>query len=317
MADEKNNLKLYYNETDITKKIDIQECVMKDVSGGENDCLNLLVDNAAQWLKWGVQKNDRIRVTRSGYDTRTLYVNTIAPEDGSMRIYATGSKCALFEQKRISYENTTLAGIMAGCAGEGGMGFKLFGLNEQIFYEYMLRDRKKATEFLNTLMEREGAVLKSMNGCFTGIGISYAQDILCRHRIKIGGGMEINGGIETAEYIDKRDQAWSSVTIETPFGTGQAIDTSGKGQAKTMTDLTVDNDGQAKRWARGLLLSHNRKNETLSFETDFDPGLTAMVRVDVDSTTAAAGEWLVDSVEQDMKQGRTKAKLYRCIRGIV
>lgn len=316
MADEKKNLKLYYNGTEIAKSIDIQECVVRDVSGGECDCLNLLVDHAEKWLKWGVKKNDTIRIKRSGYDSGKLYVNTVAPEDGSIRIYATGTKCALFEPKRMSYENKTLANIMNGCAGEGSMGFRLYGLNPQILYEYLLRENKRAPEFLNSLLEREGAVLKSMAGRFTGIGITYAQEILCRHKLKIKDDMSIGDDAGTAEYIDRRDQAWSSLTIETPFGKGQAVDTRGKGQPKTMTDVPVDNDGQAKRWAIGTLLSHNRQNETLEIDISFDPGYTAMVRIDVNSKTDAAGKWLVDSVEQDLAMGRTKAKLLRCITSV-
>lgn len=311
MADAQNNLRLFYNDTDITDSIDILECVTKDVSGKESDCMNLLVDHADRWFKWGVEKNDKIRATRSGYDTKNLFLNTIAPEDGAFRIYATAAKCAPFEPEWISYENMTLAGIMAGCAAEGGMGFNLHGINPQILYEYLWRKNQRATEFLDQLLNREGAVLKCLNGCFTAIGIGYAQEILCYHSMKIGSGME------NAEYIDRRDQAWSSVTIDSPFGKGKAIDVRGKGQAKTFTDICVDSDGQAKRWARGILLCHNRQNEILNVELDFNPGYTAMVRIDVDSATAAAGNWIVDRVEHDLLVGRTKAKLLRCVTSII
>ena len=310
MADAQKNLKLIYNETDITDSVDILECVVNDVSGKESDCLNLLVDHAEQWLQWGVEKNDRLRVMRSGYDTKTLYLNTIAPDGGAYRIYATGSKCAPFEPEWSSYSNMTLSQIMAGCAAEGGMGFNLHGISRDILYEYLLRENRRAPEFLEELLHREGAILKCLNGCFTAIGISYAQGIECVQVMKIGPGME------EAEYINRPDQLWSSVTIDTPFGKGQAIDRRGKGKARTFTDISVDNDGQAKRWARGILMCHNRECEMLNVEMDFNAGYTAMVRIDVESKTAAAGHWIIDRVEHDLLLGKTRAKLLRCIDSI-
>ena len=119
MANEvQKDLKLYYNGKDITKDVDILECVVRDVSGRESDCLNLLVDHADKWFKWGVEKNDVLRVTRAKYDSKALYLNTIVPEEGAFRIFATGTKCTPFPAKWESYEKKTLAAIMGTCAGE-------------------------------------------------------------------------------------------------------------------------------------------------------------------------------------------------------
>ncbi len=70
-------LKLYYEDSDITNDVDIMECVCRDVSGGRSDCLTLKMDHADKWLRWSPQKNDRLRVVRNGYDSKTMYLNTI------------------------------------------------------------------------------------------------------------------------------------------------------------------------------------------------------------------------------------------------
>ena len=307
MADVQRDVTLFYKGEDITDSVDIIECVCRDVSGGESDCLNLKVDHADRWFRWGTQKNDTIRVTRSGYDTKTLYLNTIIPEDGAYRIYATGAKSVPFPARWQSFEKKTLSAIMGLCAGECGMGARQFGMSGGIMYEYLLRNNMSAPAFLEQLLSREGAVLKSLDGSYTAIGIPYAQGIAPKHV------MELEDEQMDSEDIDRRDLSWSSVQIRTMFGSGTARDSSTSGQGRVITDITVDNDAQAYRWAKGILLTHNRQSEILNIEMDFNPGYTAMVRVDVKSRTDANGRWIVDTVEQNLLDGRTKAKMLRCV----
>ena len=47
-------------------------------------------------------------------------------------------------------------------------------------------------------------------------------------------------------------------------------------------------------------------------QNDFNPGLTALSRVDVTGDTDASGQWLVDEVEHDMKNLTTTATMRRC-----
>lgn len=304
------DIALIYRGVDITEDVDIIECICRDVSGGESDCLNLKVDHADKWFRWEPEKNDTIRVLRSGYDSKNLYLNTVMPEDGAYRIYATGTKCVPFPARWQSFENKSLSAIMSLCAAECGMGAKLYGVNGGTQYEYMLRDNLSAPVFLQQLANREGAVLKSLDGNFTAIGVQYAQGLSAMHE------MELESDQLDSEYIDRRNLAWSSVQIKTMFGSGTARDSGAGGQSRMITDINVDNDAMAYRWAKGILLMHNRQSEILNIEMDFNPGYTAMVRVNVKSSTAANGEWMIDSVEQNLLDGRTRARMCRCIQTI-
>ena len=71
---------LIYQGVDITQDVDMVECVHTDVSGGACDCLSIKLDHAEKWFGWGPEKNDTIQILRNGYDTGTLYLNTVAPE---------------------------------------------------------------------------------------------------------------------------------------------------------------------------------------------------------------------------------------------
>lgn len=302
----KSGVTLYYEGVDISNDVDILECIHKDVSCGARDCLNLKVDHAEKWLVWGPQKNDTIRITRSGYDTKTLYLNTVIPEDGAYRILATGAKAVPFTSKWQSFEGETYSSIMAICASECDMGAKQYGISNP-FYEYMLRENLSAPVFMERLANLEGAVLKSLGGDYVSIGVNYAQGLTATHEI------ELEKGQMSSKYIDRRDLSWSSVRIDTPFGSGLAMDVSATGQNLVITDLAVDNDAQAKRWARGLLLMHNRQSETLEISMDFNAGYTSMLPVNVISSTDANGNWIIHETEQDLLNGKTKAKLLRCI----
>lgn len=66
----------------------------------------------------------------------------------------------------------------------------------------------------------------------------------------------------------------------------------------------------------GLLMKHNRQTESLHIKTQLDTGMTAMVKVNIESETEAAGEWLVEEAVHDLKNNKTSMTLYRCRNGI-
>ena len=309
MAETQRDVTLYYNGQDITDSVDIIECALTDVSGGESDCLNLKLDHADEWFRWGPKKNDTLRVTRGGYDSKTLYLHTVAPQEGAYRIYATGGKCAAHPARWQTFENIGFEAIMRLCAGECSMGARAYGVNAP-YYRYLLREGRSAPDFLSQLAGREGAVLKALDGDFVAIGIDYAQGLPAMHE------MELESDQLDSQYIDRRDLKWESLTIKTPFGEAAARDAGANGQGRTITDLAVEDNAMAYRWARGMLLSHNRLAEILNIEMDFNPGYTAMARINVKSRTDAKGAWIIDRVEQNLLDGRTKARMLRCLTGI-
>lgn len=62
---------------------------------------------------------------------------------------------------------------------------------------------------------------------------------------------------------------------------------------------------------------HNRRAETLSIESEFNAGFTAMARIDIESGTDMRGEWMVDEVEHDFINRKSRAWLYRCSKTVV
>lgn len=186
------------------------------------------------------------------------------------------------------------------------MGATQYGAAGNTYYAYLLRREETPPAFLERICGLEGAVLKALSGNFTAIDVMTAQALPAMHE------MELKADQMDSRYIDRRDTLWKSVKIVSPFGTGSARDADAEGAEKIFYHIAVDDDAQARRWARGLLLMHNRQAESLEIEMDFNPGYTAMVRVDVSGKTDAAGEWIIDRAQQDFINGRTRARLLRC-----
>jgi len=305
-------MRLYYEGTDITEDVDIVSAIHRDVSDGRCDCLELTLDHAAAWYRWGPKQDDTIQLTDGAYSTGTLYLNTVVPEGDSYRILATASKGKASRKAWESYANKTLEEVMNVCAAQSGMESRLYGVERGLVYPYLLRQNEGCAAFLSRVMHMEGAVLKTLSGRYTGIGIEAAQDIAANATI------ELSAKQAGVTYARRGNTKYASVTVRTPYASASAYDESAmQGGDMVICDLPAMDNATAGRWARGLLLIHNRSAEILTIESEFNVGFTAMARIDIDSATDTAGEWMVDEVEHDFTNRRSRAKLLKCIRTVV
>jgi len=299
---------LYYEGTDITGEADIKKCVYTDVSGGRRDLIDIEFEQSNKWFGWKPERDDTIRIVRGNFDTGILYVNTVLPEQGRYRIIATGAKSAARRAATASYENKTLGAIMRTCAGECGMDQGLYGIGAANIYPYIVRENEACTAFLDRLLIMEGGRLKCMNGKLRGIGIEYAQSQTATQCIKL------DSTDFQAIYQRRNDMKCSGITVMSPFAKASAYDSSADSDNHpVITTLPAMDGAQAGRWARGLLLYHNRQAEELNISMEFNAGLTALARIDIESNTDADGEWVVDEVEHDLIGLTSKTRLMRSI----
>lgn len=304
-------MQLFYEGTDITRDVDVVKCVHRDVSGGRCDSIEIELENAAAWYRWQPQRDDILEVQMDGYSTGMLFLNTVLPAAGKYRIIATSLPSAARRKAYAAYEGLRIADIIASCAAECGMDSALFGIDGDITYPYLMRQKEGAPAFLSRILQYEGAVLKTLNGRLVAISIEYAQAMEAAQTI------EISANQTDAQYLRRDDIKLASVSIKTPYANGGAEDAAAPyGQHEIYTDHPAVDAIQAARWARGLLLCHNRVAEELTVGMEFNPGMTAMTRIDIDSPTDADGQWLIDEVEHDFFHRRSKAKLLRCINTI-
>lgn len=303
---------IVYEGTDITSYIDVRKCVHRDVSGGRSDCAEIEFEHSERWFGWEPKIGETIRIIQDNYDSGILYLNTILPEGGRYRMLASSVSVKAGAARWQSFREMNLGDIMRACAAECGMDWGLYGVYDGYIYPYLLRRNEGCLSFLNRLMEREGAVLKCVNGKITGIGIEYAQSLDASQTITIN---STQGG---ALYRNREAIKLASITLRTPYAQGSAIDAAAAGRAEiTISELPAADNLQAKRWARGLLMSRNRQAERLEIEMELNTSLTAMTRIDIDGNTPASGKWLVDEVEHDLQGKRSSVQLLRCMEKII
>lgn len=305
-------MQIYYQGVDISNMVQATECTVRDTVG-RCDSLDIRFANAGAWYRWAPAEDDQIVVADSGYDSGIMYVNQIMPENGAFRILASSLPCAARKKGYRSFINQTLENILRICAAESGMSYQLFGVAGSTVIPYIERDDESCAAFLDRLLTLEGAALKCVNGKYTAIGIEYAQDLDVVQALTV---MADQNGIE----YNRDGTALKSITVKSPYATATAEDTSVPDSHSRLTvcDLPVLNGPQAGRWARAKLRHVNQfcKAERLVVSSRYNPGLTALMRINVTGNTDATGEWLTELVSHDFVRRTTTAVMRRCIRTI-
>lgn len=300
-------MEIYYQGTDITEMVRVRKCIARDTCGGRCDSLEIEFDNAAGWYSWGPEEDDQIIVTQNGYSTGVMYLNTVLPEEGHYRIWATALPCTARQKRYRSFAGKTIEEIMRACGMASGMDFAIYGIDGQATIPYIQQENESAAAFLYRLLKFEGAALKCVNGKYTAIGISYAQARPVHQTIEIG-------AKQTGAEYRRGGATYKSVTVKTPYAKATAEDLLvASTHAQIILNLPARNDIQAGRWARGVLMYHNRQAETLSIESEFNPGFSTMTRIDITGGTDATGDWIIEEAEHDFYNRKSRATLYRCI----
>jgi len=301
-------VKLVYEGADITGEVHIRKCVYHEAGGGRLDSLDIELENAERWYRWKPQRDDHINVSLDSLTTGRMYLQSIIPENSKFRLFATSAPSAAALKRWASYENATLKQIMDSCSAELGMNAEIYGLDENAVYPYLLRKNETCTAFITRLLEWEGATLKCVNGRLAAIAIEYAQ------KLRTSRSIALRADQQGVMYCLQDKMRWAGVTIKTPHATASAVDTAVNGmQHRTLADLPARDAFTAGRWARGMLLTNNRKAETLQIAMTFDESLCALVRVDIQADENLGGKWLAEEVEHDLKNEKTSLILRRCI----
>lgn len=304
-------MEIYYQGTDITGFVLVRKCIAEDASDGRCDSLELEFENAASWYDWGPKEDDEISVYHDGYDTGIMYLNTILPENGKFRILATSLPCKAREKTYRSFYKKSIEDIMYSCAMTSGMGYQIYGIDSKAVIPYIQQENESCAAFLSRLLKWEGACLKCVNGRYVAIGINWAQEQAVNQTIEITAKQP---GINHA----KNGMQIKELRLETPYGSARAEDLAvgSKHNAMTICNIPAHSNIQAGRYARGLLLHINRKCESLDIQSEFNPGFGAMTRINIEGSTDAIGEWIIEKAVHDFKNMTSTAKMRRCIRTI-
>lgn len=285
-----------------------RKCVTRDTCGDRCDSLEIEFENAAGWYAWGPEEDDEIIVRQDGYDSGLMFLHSVLPEDGRFRILATALPCAARKKEYKSYRGKTIEDILRSCGVRTGMSFQTFGIDPKTPVPYIEQQEESAAAFLYRLLKMEGAMLKCVNGNYTAIGLEYAQDRAAHQTFRLD-------AQQRGVNYRRNGTKLKSVEIKTPYAQGKATDlmVPEHHTGVTFSGLPATNDIQAGRWARNILRHCNLGCESLTMGTEYNPGFTALTRIDVTGGTDADGEWLITDVEHDLYNRKSHVKMNRCV----
>lgn len=284
--------------------------MISDTEGARCDSLCIEMENASTWYSWTPEKDDRILVIQDGYDSGTMYLNTIEGEDGHFSLFATSLPCSAREKRNRSYAGKTLNEIIQSAAMESGMDYALFGIDGQTVIPYIQQYNESCAAFLARLLRLEGATLKCINGKYAAIGLAWAQARAAHQTLTI-----LPGRRGTTHRKDGNRA--KTLKVRSACASGTATDEDADGTLDRLReDIPATDNAQAGRWARGLLLDENRQCESICIESAFNPGLTAATRIDLRGNPATAGQWIITEAGHDLINMQSTAKLLRCILSI-
>ena len=301
-------MRLFWNSKEITEYCNITGCIYRDAAGGKSDTLELTLDRASVWYRWGPEEGDEIEVTETGFETGILYLTAVIPLRDEYRILASGMKPAANRKTWAGFKNMTLRMLVERCAAESGMAGKIFGMDGNLLIPYAMRRGEGCAAFLARIGRAEGFKLKTYNGAMRAIYLPYAEEQEPRARLNL------TAKQDGVTYRRRRNLKYSTLTVMSPWAKATARDESAEGvNDMTVTTLPAMDNTQAGRWARNLLREKNRLAEELTIEQTFNSRMTALSRVEVNGGTDMDGQWLIEEAEHDLKNKTTCAKMLRVI----
>lgn len=286
-------MELWYEGKDITDRVEIHKALWRDQSRGRADSLELELGWAEKWGAWGVKMDDRLEIKGKGYRTGTMYVSAVMPEGGSYRVFATAVPAKGKTKKWESFTGKSLGEIVKKTAEDAGMEYKIWGVEAETVYPYLMREDETAAAFLERVARNEGAAIKCYDGKIRMIGLKKAQEMEAQETLELS---YLTGG---CQYLRRWDLGTRVLTLYSPYGQAKATDKGESGREKTVW-CEARSNAEAKRWALGRLLAENRLRERITLQSDFTPRWTALGRIDVEGPASWRGKWTIDEVEHDL-----------------
>lgn len=296
-------MRLYYQEKDITDRVEVLEA--KCHNGIHEICgCDILLNEAEKWYAWQPKIGDTIRLTDGKLDSGKMYLDSVMPQDGRFRLIGLATKMNRQAKAWQSFEKMTLSQIASQMAAESGLGLEMWGISGGYRYEWLVRKNETPIEFMQRLAMLEGGTLKLVDGKMTLISWDYARSLSPAMTY------ELRADNILSHWKIGADRA-SAMTGWGLYGTAAAQ--SGENGRRLRAYLPAPDTATAKRWARGILLEKNSHVETVTLRVDFEHAATAMGRVNVIGGTDMDGAWLVRRVEHDYKRGISEEELIRCV----
>ena len=304
-------LKLIYEDTDITKGVDVKKAEFIDTAGGRADSLELrFSDTKGIWSEWKPSKNDKIQISENGLSSGTMYIDELEQLRGMFIIRALSIPQDAKTHNTKSWESIRFLEFATEIASKHGFSVETYGI-ENYLYNRVDQFEQSDFEFLAWRCLIEGFMLKT----FDRKVVIYSQDFI--EKIPSVKSIPISCFDGDYKFKSKSTGIYSGCQASC-----NGIKVVFKPQKKVFGALLKCNNihfssvNEGNRFARNLLKSENKYETTGAFATKLDTGLSAGSNIDISGIGIADGKYFCEQIRHDMvSSGKSTFRVRKPLEG--
>lgn len=275
-------MNIYWNGVDIYEDISLNYCVHEMFAEKQADSVVLRFnDPNGVWSEWEPAEGDEIQVKEGYADTGIMYVHRMTPENGFFTVRALSIPLSAKSKSSNSWEGVRLLQLGEQIAEAHELAFDSYSVTDQV-YPYIAQDNETDLGFLSNLAMLEGCQMLVYDGRL----ILYDEAEL--EAIPPTGELEV-GENGVFAYFDNRSKCYGSCEVASGGCSGSFDAPEDYDNVLRPSGIRATNDGEAERFARGLLRNANKYAHTGRFTKDLQTEFAAASLFDL--VTPKASMW--------------------------
>lgn len=294
-------MNLYYNNVDIYGGVSLNYCVHEMYAEKQADGLVLRFnDTKGVWSKWQPAEGDAIRFKEGSSDTGKMFVHSMCSENGLFTIRALSLPISGKTKKSKSWEGVRFLQIANEIAKAHGLTFQNYGCTDQV-YAYLVQDNETDFAFFSRLCTLEGCQMLIYDGRLLVYNEAYLEKQAAAGSVTI----EQNGQFL---YKDNRSAGYGSCVITCGDCSGSFTAPGTRSSAILRpAGIRVTSNGEASRFAKGLLRDANKYGRSGQFSKSLLTGYAAasLIKIKTPKASAWDGTVFVYRVRHDYVKNRS------------
>lgn len=245
-------MKIKYNETDISEKVDVKVCIHEEYAEEKADYLRIVFDETSKsWDNWQAEAGDTISIEKDGVSTGILYVKKVIPQSDNFTIKANAMPLGSNNVNNKSWENATFELIGRDIAQRNNLTYRGYGYTNHI-YSYVTQSNEKDLLFFERLCVQEGCAMIIHNNSLVVYSEKYIEEL--ENIIELT--------VSTATQPKFKNKAkFGACTVTNGTYTATYKESDWKEYMKAI-NFAIASDGEALRFAQNILKYINKKTTT-------------------------------------------------------